>query len=60
MNTQLLVNWLNIDAEAKDEDFGLVLVAGENIPHICHFFTRAKFLENRLYTEKHQFFALNL
>ena len=24
------------------------------------FFTRAKFLENRIYTEKRQFFALNL
>ena len=24
------------------------------------FFTRAKFLENKIYTEKHQFFALNL
>ena len=23
-----------------------------NIPHICHFFTRAKFLENKIYTEK--------
>ena len=42
MNTQLLMNWLNIDAEAKDEDFGLVLVAGENIPHICHFFYTGK------------------
>ena len=31
-----------------------------NIPDICHFFTRAKFLENKIYTEKHQFFALNL
>ena len=33
---------------------------GDNIPHICHFFTRAKFLENKIYTEKRQFFALNL
>ena len=24
------------------------------------FFTRAKFLENKIYTEKRQFFALNL
>ena len=24
------------------------------------FFTLAKFLENKIYTEKHQFFALNL
>ena len=23
------------------------------IPHICHFFTQAKFLENKIYTEKH-------
>ena len=30
------------------------------IPHICHFFTQAKFLENKIYTEKRQFFALNL
>ena len=30
------------------------------IPHICHFFTRAKFLANKIYTEKRQFFALNL
>ena len=30
------------------------------IPHICHFFTRAKFLENKIYTEKRQFFTLNL
>ena len=22
------------------------------IPHICHFFTQAKFLENEIYTEK--------
>ena len=22
------------------------------IPHICHFFTHAKFLENKIYTEK--------
>ena len=24
----------------------------EIIPHICHFFTRAKFLENKIYTKK--------
>ena len=23
-----------------------------NIPDICHFFTRAKFLENKIFTEK--------
>ena len=26
-----------------------------HIPHICHFFTQAKFLENKIYTEKRQF-----
>ena len=26
-----------------------------SIPHICHFFTRAKFLDNKIYTEKRQF-----
>ena len=38
--------------------------SGKDIPHICHFFTQAKFLENRIYTEIYtvncQFFALNL
>ena len=24
-----------------------------SIPHICHFFTQAKFLESKIYTEKH-------
>ena len=24
----------------------------KTIPHICHFFTQAKFLENKIYTEK--------
>ena len=28
------------------------------LPDICHFSTRAKFLENKIFTEK--FFALNL
>ena len=30
----------------------LYLVGKTNIPYICHFFTRAKFLENKIYTEK--------
>ena len=30
------------------------------IPDICHFFTQAKFLGNKIYTKKRQFFALNL
>ena len=30
----------------------LRLTLVKNIPHICHFFTQAKFLENKIYTEK--------
>ena len=30
------------------------------IPDICHFFTLAKFLENKIYTKKRQISALNL
>ena len=31
---------------------GTVYVYGVvSIPHICHFFTQAKFLENKIYTE---------
>ena len=30
------------------------------IPDICHFFTLAKFLKNKIYTKKRLFFALNL
>ena len=29
------------------------------IPYICHFFTRAEFLENKICTKKRPFFALN-
>ena len=29
-------------------------------PYICHFFTWAKFLENKIHIEKRQFFVLNL
>ena len=38
----------------------IIMVKVMIIPHICHFFTRAKFLENEIYIEKRQFFALNL
>ena len=38
----------------------VIFLLGIYIPHICHFFTRAKFLDNKIYTEKRQFFALNL
>ena len=30
------------------------------IPDIFHFFTQTKFLKNKIYTEKRQFFAFNL
>ena len=30
----------------------IAVLMGTNIPHICHFFKRAKFLENKIYTEK--------
>ena len=33
---------------------------GKVLPDICHFFTLAKFLENKIYTEKLKFFALNM
>ena len=38
----------------------VVVVEVGSIPDICHFFTLAKFLEDKIYTEKRQFFALNL
>ena len=31
--------------------FVFVVIERVNIPHICHFFTQAKFLENKIYTE---------
>ena len=40
--------------------FNLAKYIFHHIPHICNFFTQAKFLENRIYTQKHQFFTLNL
>ena len=47
-----------------EDGYTSVLVTGLsncfNIPLICNFFTRAKFLENKIYTEKRQFFGLNL
>ena len=44
----------------KCEDFLIRIGQDPPIPDICHFFTLAKFLENKIYTEKRQFFALNL
>ena len=55
---QLIVRWLNPVSPPFDAGSGEVAV--ETIPHICHFFTRAKFLDKKIYTEKRQFFALNL
>ena len=42
----------------KDIDLTTLLAAfgtytwAASIPHICHFFTHAKFVENKIYTEK--------
>ena len=36
------------------------VIYDKTIPYICHFLTQEKFLENKIYTEKRQFFALNL
>ena len=38
------------------------LISKRGFPYLIFviFFTRAKFLENKIYTEKRQFFALNL
>ena len=33
-------------------DQDVLNLVGGSIPDICHFFTRAKFLENKIYTEK--------
>ena len=44
---------------SKDIDLTTLLAAfgtytwAAPIPHICHFFTHAKFLENKIYTEIH-------
>ena len=38
--------------EAKMSNPFSVLRVRKTIPHICHFFTRAKFLENKIYTKK--------
>ena len=34
----------------------MVLRSVGAIPDVCHFFTRAKFLVNKIYTKKRQFF----
>ena len=52
-----LANDISLNTRAKLRWFHLCHLL---LPHICHFFTRAKFLENKIYTEKRQFFALNL
>ena len=39
-----------------------IMIARSSLAYLIFviFFTRAKFLENKIYTEKRQFFALNL
>ena len=29
----------------------IMITLANDIPHICHFFTQAKFFENKIYTE---------
>ena len=70
MNDNKYVGLVLKDSREKQQDRKREEVQGESrfvtkraqqrIPHICHFFTQAKFLENKIYTEKRQFFALNL
>ena len=42
-----------------DDDYNVNIIAQTYLIFVI-FFTRAKFLENKTYTEKRQFFALNL
>ena len=45
---------LDLDSELLAQPGWVVRIT----PHICHFFTRAKFLESKIYTEKRQFFRV--
>ena len=47
LNTSLIEKGENFGTHPLPKSFPLVY-----IPHICHFFTQAKFLENKIYTEK--------
>ena len=50
---------------SKDIDLTTLLAAfgtytwAATIPHICHFFTHAKFLENKIHTEKRVNYTVN-
>ena len=46
--------WENPEGERESEHLLQrdTYASQATIPHICHFFTRAKFLENKIYTEK--------
>ena len=48
--------WENPEREREREGEHLLqrdtYASQATIPHICHFFTQAKFLENKIYTEK--------
>ena len=58
------VMWKSLKKEQEEKKSATKIfpdkLSSQTIPDICHFFTRAKFLENKIYTEKRQFFALNL
>ena len=38
--------------DIKKHIFCAIAALLQRIPNICHFFTRAKFFENKIYTEK--------
>ena len=53
--------WVEVDNE-EQEEMRSENEAGGGLSYLIFviFFTRTKFLENKIYTEKRQFFALNL
>ena len=54
------------ELEGAQEEVTFINCSDLNVLYSCAylifviFFTRAKFLENKIYTEKRQFFALNM
>ena len=69
-NSKVIDHWLRFELKMRRSPWSrqLILVPRHRaeseintlITHIYHFFTRAKFLDNKIYTEKRQFSALNL
>ena len=44
--------------KSQSDDCDECVDQGEDIPDICHFFYTGKILENKMYTEKRQFFRV--